>query len=393
MIDTEKFGHALERLGYDLFSGVPCSFLKDMINYAINTGRFIQAANEGDAVAVCAGATLGGRKTVVLMQNSGLTNAMSPLTSLNYTFKIPVLGFVSLRGEAGIGDAPQHELTGLKTEAMLDAAGVKYAFLDTDTEAAISQLKKAHEIILKNRAFFFIVRKNTFEKTQLETEMRPASRDRKAVSGKMPQEPFLTRMEALSSIASKQDNETLFLACTGKTGRELFELGDMPNNFYMIGSMGCVGAIGLGLSLARPDKRVVAIDGDGALLMRMGILATNGYYAPGNLFHVLLDNGTYDSTGGQSTVSETVNFPAIAHACGYSRVVCAQTAEEIKKEISKWKQDPGLTFLYVPVKKGSKKTLGRPTLTPVEMKERFEAFIRNGQKTRAEKTSGGKSDE
>ena len=110
MIDTQKFGEELKNIGYDFYSGVPCSFLKDLINYAINNCEYVMAANEGDAVATCAGAQIAGRKTVVLMQNSGLGNAVSPLTSLNQIFKIPVLGFVSLRGEPGVADEPQHDL-------------------------------------------------------------------------------------------------------------------------------------------------------------------------------------------------------------------------------------------------------------------------------------------
>ena len=117
-LNTLVFGKELKKLGFDFFSGVPCSFLNNLINYAINDCDFVMSANEGDAVASCAGAYIAGRKSVVLMQNSGLSNASSPITSLNYSFKLPVLGFVSLRGEPGINDEPQHELTGKITEKM-----------------------------------------------------------------------------------------------------------------------------------------------------------------------------------------------------------------------------------------------------------------------------------
>ena len=93
-----------------------------------------------------------------------------------------------------------------------------------------------------------------------------------------------------------------------KTGRELYEIEDSQNNFYMVGSMGCVSSIGLGMSIAKKDKKFIAIDGDGALLMRLGNLATNGYYSPANLLHILLDNHSYDSTGGQMTVSQHNEF-------------------------------------------------------------------------------------
>jgi sulfopyruvate decarboxylase TPP-binding subunit len=117
MLDTKAFGEELKKLGFSFYSGVPCSFLNNLINYAINKCKYVAAANEGDAVAIASGVWLTGRKSVVLMQNSGLTNAVSPLVSLNYPFQIPVLGFVSLRGEPGAHDEPQHELMGANHHA------------------------------------------------------------------------------------------------------------------------------------------------------------------------------------------------------------------------------------------------------------------------------------
>jgi phosphonopyruvate decarboxylase len=99
MINIQLFGEELKKLGFVFYTGVPCSYLKNMINYAINECEYVSAVNEGDAIAIAAGAHLGGKKPVVLMQNSGLTNAVSPLVSLNYPFRIPLLGFVSLRGD------------------------------------------------------------------------------------------------------------------------------------------------------------------------------------------------------------------------------------------------------------------------------------------------------
>lgn len=95
----------------------------------------------------------------------------------------------------------------------------------------------------------------------------------------------------------------------------------------MVGSMGCVTPLALGLALARPDLRVVAVDGDGAALMRMGVFATLGTYGPANLTHVLLDNGAHESTGGQATVSQHVSFAGVAAACGYASAVEGDTLD------------------------------------------------------------------
>ncbi len=170
MLQTRVFGDELKRLGFNFYSGVPCSFLKDLINYAINECDYVMATNEGDAVAACAGAYLGGRKSVFLCQNSGLTNATSPLTSLTWTFKLPILGVVSLRGEAGISDEPQHELMGPITTKMLDLMEIPWEFLAADDTEAIKQVARADEHINNNRTFFFVVKKGTFEKEALKEQ-------------------------------------------------------------------------------------------------------------------------------------------------------------------------------------------------------------------------------
>lgn len=374
MINTKMFGEELKKMGFHFFSGVPCSFLKNLINYAINDCDYVAATNEGEAVAIAAGAYLAGEKPVVLMQNSGLTNAVSPLVSLNYPFRIPVLGFVSLRGEPGIPDEPQHELMGRITTKMLDLMEIKWEYLSADFEQAKNQLVRAHSYIERDQTFFFVVKKNTFEKEPLKDQKQRSNLNVLKV-GKTKDDQLPTRIETLKRINSLKDNNTIQLATTGKTGRELYEIEDAPNNLYMVGSMGCVSSLGLGLALAKKDKDIVIIEGDGALLMRMGSLATNGYYAPKNMLHILLDNNTHDSTGGQSTVSHNVNFVDIAAACGYSKSIYVHNLEELESCIKDWKREKSLTFLYMKIAKGSKEGLGRPKMKPYEVKERLKVFL------------------
>ncbi|MFJ7735977.1 phosphonopyruvate decarboxylase [Lysinibacillus sp. NPDC097287] len=374
MISMKYFGEKLKSLGFDFFSGVPCSFLKPMINYAINNNQFVMAANEGDAVAITAGAYLGGRKSVYLCQNSGLTNAVSPLTSLNYTFEIPVLGFVSLRGEPGVIDEPQHELMGTITDKMLDVMHVKNAILSNDFNEAIEQLEYANKVIESGSSFFFIVRKDTFESMKLTGQSSVSYQPTNIIKSTSEQGEY-KRLEVLEVLQNQADEDTVLLATTGVTGRELFELGDYSNQFYMVGSMGCISSVGLGLAMARPDKKVIVIDGDGSLLMRMGSLTTNAYYSPKNLYHLLLDNGLHESTGGQKTVSSKVDFMKIADGSNYEKVDELKTLEDLKSSLVSWNEDKKLTFGYFKTQKGIKENLGRPTVTPVQVKERFMKYI------------------
>ncbi len=364
MIDTQRFGEKLKNSGFDFYSGVPCSFLKDLINYSINECEYVMAANEGDAVAICAGAWLGGRKTVVLMQNSGLGNAVSPLTSLNAIFHIPVLGFVSLRGEPGLADEPQHELMGVITGKMLEAMRIDYAVLSEDETEAGQQLSRAVEITDAGKPFFFIVRKGIFSKVSLKENHKPAKR-----------EGLASRGEMLRSVKLAADRSSLFLATTGFTGRELYEIGDDPNNLYLVGSLGCVSSLGLGLSLTRPDRKVIVLDGDGSLLMRAGSLGVNAWYKPKAMLHILMDNQAHESTGGQFTVSPGINYPMLAEAFGYPGTFTAETPDELEKIIHDWDRTGGLAFVYVPIAVGAPETLGRPKTKPFEVTRRFKDFL------------------
>ncbi|MEP2671425.1 MAG: phosphonopyruvate decarboxylase [Cyclobacteriaceae bacterium] len=377
MISTQQFGNELKKLGYDFYSGVPCSFLKYLINYAINECDYVMAANEGDAVAIASGAYLGGKKSVVLMQNSGLTNATSPLTSLNYTFQLPVLGFVSLRGEEGLGDEPQHELMGQITEKMLKLMKVKWAYLSDDFDEAKKQLKKADRYISKKETFFFVVKKGTFDEAKLK-EQPLKTLQNKTKSKTTTQAELPTRRETLKVLTDLSDMNTVLLATTGKTGRELFEVADKPNHLYMVGSMGCISSLGLGLAISQPEKKIVVIDGDGSAIMRMGSFTTNAYYQPGNLLHILLDNNTHDSTGGQATVSHNIDFVDQAASVCYPIALRVGTLDELTKAVVKWQMNGGLTFLYLKIAKGSTKDLGRPTMKPHEVKTRLMKFIANG---------------
>ena len=175
----------------------------------------------------------------------------------------------------------------------------------------------------------------------------------------------LQRVVAQTPLAS-----TVVLASTGFCGRELYAIDDRPNQLYMVGSMGCVVPFALGLALARPDLRVVALDGDGAALMRMGAFATVGAYGPSNLQHLLLDNSAHDSTGGQATVSSQISFGGVASACGYA---AALETDQVA-HIGTWLDAPPLAgprFARLLTRTGTPDDLPRPSITPVEVKNRL----------------------
>ena len=382
MISAYDFLSQCKDFGFQFFTGTPCSYLKPFINFVIESPNFefIDATNEGDAVAIAAGATLAGKKSVVMFQNSGLGNAINPLSSLTDTFKIPMLLIVTHRGEpGGPPDEPQHELMGQITIPMLETLKLGWDFFPNQPDLIRPALLKAAAFMEKEkRPFVFIMKKNDVSPYPLK-EDQPK---RNSVFNISHQDNFLkpinerySRTQALKIIQSMEMEKTVLIATTGKTGRELFEMEDRPNQFYMVGSMGCALPLGLGISLARPDLKVVVIDGDGALLMRTGSMGSVGYFRPKNLIHILLDNEVHDSTGGQKTASPNISFGALAKGFNYKNVFTTDCIFQFENYLRDLNEGP--TFLHLKIKKGSPFELGRPGLHPYQVAERFKNHIAN----------------
>ncbi len=171
-----------------------------------------------------------------------------------------------------------------------------------------------------------------------------------------------------------EPQNTVVIATTGYTGRELFALSDRSNHLYLVGSMGCASSLGLGLSLARPDLNIVVIDGDGAALMRMGNFATIGAYGSSNLTHILLDNEVHDSTGAQATVSGGVSFAQIAEACGYA---IALEGDDLSLLDALFAADTNHRpkFGHLKIRPGTIKNLPRPSLSPEDVLQRLITHI------------------
>jgi phosphonopyruvate decarboxylase len=179
-----------------------------------------------------------------------------------------------------------------------------------------------------------------------------------------------SRQEALSEVVRHTEANVAVFASTGYCGRELYAIEDRANQLYMVGSMGCVTPLALGFAMARPDLKVLALDGDGAALMRLGAFATVGAYAPANFWHLLLDNGVHDSTGGQATVSPRVAFAEVALACGYQ----AASDTDALARLGPWLSQPqgsGARFMRLLIRAGAPEHLPRPTVTPAEVRTRL----------------------
>jgi phosphonopyruvate decarboxylase len=378
MIQAADFLQQTQELGFSLFTGVPCSYLKPFINYTIDAPEldYIGATNEGDSVAIASGAELAGRRSVVMFQNSGFGNAVNPLTSLSAIFRIPLLLIVTWRGEpGGEPDEPQHELMGQITAELFEVMRLPYA-LFPQTEAEIGPVLNRAVTAMERTGlpFGLIMKHGSIAPQPLQTSLRPKPLAR--VINAAPSWPtkLPTRSEVLRAVQNATRTTDAVIATTGFTGRALYALEDRPNQLYLVGSMGCAASLGLGLALAQPQRRVIVLDGDGAALMRLGALATIGYERPPNLIHILLDNEMHESTGGQSTVSHSVDLASVAQASGYPRVVRAGALDEVAAMLNEGGEE--LSFVHVKTRPDEVSKLPRPTMKPWQVAERFRAWLR-----------------
>ena len=192
-----------------------------------------------------------------------------------------------------------------------------------------------------------------------------------------PEEGVLTsRGRAIGAVLGLLTDE-LVVACNGFPSREVYAQRDRPENFYMIGSMGLASAIGLGLALARPQRKVVVLDGDGNVLMALGTLATVGALKPKNFVHIVFDNEAYGSTGNQPTISRAVRLEQMAKAAGYRNVERVRELDDAVYEAKTMLKEDGPSFLLVKVSE-SADAVGRVEIEPTAMTERFRAAAMRG---------------
>ncbi|HET9140039.1 phosphonopyruvate decarboxylase [Actinophytocola sp.] len=337
MIDPAAFCRELEARGFSFFSGVPCSYLQGPFARLEERGGYVPAPNEGVAMALAAGAQLAGQRSAVLVQNSGLGNLLDPLTSLLMSYEIPLLIVMSLRGwPQPEDDEPHHAVMGQSTAAVLDAIHLRHGVLEPSEESLWALLDRADAAYRDDSGFVILVPKATF-----------GSCPRPSTGSALT----LGRADALAAVAPHLAGALVF-STTGMISRELFGLRDDPANFYMQGSMGHAIGLGLGTALARPDRPVVVVDGDGSTLMHLGGLALVGERQPANLTHLVLDNGTYDSTGGQRTRERPMGWDRLALAVGYRTGAVCETSGEILEALGAIDGIPGPHLVAIRIAPG-----------------------------------------
>lgn len=365
MIKASNLYNSFKKSGIDFFTGVPDSLLKNICGYITDSSsekEHIIASNEGSALALATGYYLSTSKIpLVYLQNSGLGNLVNPLLSLadKEVYGIPMLLMIGWRGEPGKKDEPQHIKQGRVQNSLLEAMEIPYEILDsesTDLDSLIAALIK--KSISLSSPVALVVRKGTFEPYTLKKEI--------------PSNFELNREDAVSEILRNTTENDIIVSTTGKTSREVFEWrannnSGHRNDFLTVGSMGHANQIALGIAL-NTERTVICLDGDGALLMHLGSVATIGNSKARHFIHIVINNGVHDSVGGQPTIALDIDITMIAKACGYKNVASVSKKNEITSILNKFKHFEGPCLIEIRTKQGARNDLGRPTKSPKENK-------------------------
>ena len=388
------FAALLEAQGYDFFTGVPCSLISSLIATLETHPRlpYVPAVREDVAVGLAAGAWLAGRRPTVLMQNSGLGTSLNALVSLSLMYRLPALLLVTWRGHGG-KDAPEHLLMGEISPSLLELIRIPHRVVSAKTLADDIAWGRRESDRLSQPVALLL------PPGVLETEERGAVAGRGAAEGEpsgygnrgrrseapgadRTPTPSISRFEALRAAVSALTSEPVVHA-NGYICRESFAVKDRIENFYMIGSMGMASAIGLGVALAAPDRATVVFDGDGNLLMSLGILPMigggpmMGRGRPANLVHVVFDNGLYGSTGNQASPSRAIGLHHLARAAGYERATAVARADDLHAAVAAAVTGGGPSFILARVT-GEEQPAPRIPYAPEEIRDRFRSCFTPG---------------
>lgn len=368
----------IKDMGVEVIAGVPDSTLKqfcDGLQLHPEYFRHYVTANEGAAVGLAVGTYLAsGRPACVYMQNSGIGNMVNPFASLAHeeVYKIPMLFLVGWRGEPGVKDEPQHVFQGKITCQLFDTLSIPYAVAGKDTTSQEWEtiLQEAGEALKNKHPFAVIVKKGTFEADQ---------------SFHWENGNELIREEVLCSILRQLPEDACIVSTTGKISRELYEqsnrlFGNHERLFMTVGGMGHASMIAFGIAQEKKDKKIVCIDGDGAVLMHMGALPFLASNAPENFIHIVINNQAHESVGAMPTGCQNADFARIAKAAGYAYAVRITDQEGLNKLEEEFSNRKGPALYEIMAGLSSRADLGRPAETAGENRETFMRYLEGGDK-------------
>ena len=368
MIDPNKLYKILIKNNINKFIGVPDSVLKHFLSI-IPKNKNLVSNNEGSAIAYGIGYHLSTKKIpLIYLQNSGLGNAINPLISIAHkkVYSIPLVLLIGWRGSPNIKDEPQHQAQGEVTKNFLKLLGIKYIIISGDKD--FLKIKDLVEfarnksepvaILVENRKFEKVDNKNSINKN----------------------DSNIKRISFLEILLKNIKKNSKIVSTTGYTSRELHQLRINKNlkngsDFYMVGGMGHASNVALGFA-NNSKNQVIALDGDGSLLMHLGSMVNCGALSKKNYKYILLNNSSHESVGSQKTLIDKTNLNLLSKGFGFESYIEIKDIRKADKKIKFLLKSNKKIFMNVKIMEGSIPNLSRPKKF-TDIKKKFMNVFKN----------------
>lgn len=367
MNNSQRIWQALEANKVDKIAFNPCNKLNLLMKYKPETMDVWDITKESGGLALCFGRSLGGARSAMLIQNTGMGNLITELYTMQKLYQEGLPIFASFRGyhqepiEAQV-------IYGSNMLNLLDAIDVEYKIitctddlLDLENDVAQCFVQKKVKVYLLSPELweerlddYHVFGQPKFEPVQITTQ---------AYTGT----PTQTRAQAIGVIMENVADRDIVLSQIGFPSKEAYNCKDRDENFYMLGALGSATEVGIGLADAVKDRHVYIIDGDGSFFFNPNQLVDLASMNPQNITVICLDNGSYGSTGNQPTLSsEGMNLSAWAKTFGIEKTAITDDPAEFGDLI---KEKP--TFVHYLIQAGNEKTGIEIPMKAVEIKNRF----------------------
>ena len=367
MNNSNRIWSALSQNSVDAVAYLPCNKLNNLMVNKPDEMAVWDITKESAGLGLCFGRSLAGKRSAMMIQNTGLGNLITDLYTMQKLYQTALPIFVSWRGyyqepiEAQI-------IFGGKVEDLLKAIDVEYKIL-ASTDDLIGLEEDVAACFAENKVKVYLLSPEVWEVNSPDYHDfgHPRINAVKAEADGYNGTPSMTRYGAIGSIMEAVGDDDIVLSQIGFPSKEVYNTKDRDNNFYMLGALGSATEVGIGLAKSIENRHVYVIDGDGSFFFNPNQLFDLASYNPSNLTVICLDNGSWGSTGNQPTLSsQGYNLSAVVQSMGIESNVMTDNADEL---VAAMKQKT--RFLHYMINPGNDKVGGEIPLKALEIKQRF----------------------
>ena len=367
MNNAQRIWQSLETNDIDKVSYLPCNKLNALMSHVPDNIDVWNITKESVGLGLCFGRSLAGKRSAMMIQNTGLGNLVTELYTMQKLYRSALPIFVSWRGyyqepiEAQI-------IFGSKVEDLLNAIDVEYVILKSESDLAGLDADIA-SCFEADKVKVYLMSPELWETNTAdyrvfgEPRIKPVTVEVDGYSGT----PGGNRIEAIKVIMDSMSEDDIVISQIGFPSKELYNTCDRELNFYMLGALGSATEVGIGLAREVKNRHVYVIDGDGSFFFNPNQLADIATFDPQNLSVICLDNGSWGSTGNQPTLSsQGLNLSAMIRSLGVSNTIMTDDPQRFSEALKNKTR-----FVHYMIQAGNDKEGGEIPLKALEIKQRF----------------------